>query len=128
MLTTDPNLPTPTPAPATESKPIQYRKHLAWGEHDPHRRQSTPLGMWAWLWQRISALLIVVLLVLHIALPYKPAIQFLLLLTVTFHATLGLRVILLDFNLVSVRHHRTLAWALPLAGLAVLFVVWRWIY
>ena len=126
MLTTEPN--PPSPAPATESKPIQYRKHLAWGEHDPHRRQSTPLGMWAWLWQRISALLIVVLLALHIALPYKPAIQFLLLLIVTFHATLGLRVILLDFNLVSVRHHRKLAWGLPLVGLAVLFLVWTWIY
>ena len=80
-----------------ESKPpVQYRKHLQWGEQDPHRRQNTPLGMWAWLVQRVSALLIVVLLVLHITLPYKLAIQFLLLLTVTFHATLGLRVILLD--------------------------------
>ena len=52
-------------------KPVQYRKHLRWGEHDPHRRANTPIGMWAWLWQRISALLIVVLLVLHITLPYK---------------------------------------------------------
>ena len=93
-----------------EEKPApQYRKHLRWGEHDPHRRSSTPLSMWAWLWQRISALAIVVLLVLHIALPYKPIIQLLLLLAVTFHATLGLRVILLDFNLVSVRHHKVLA-------------------
>src|SRR5436309_11179847 len=108
-----------------EEKPIQYRKHLSWGEHDPNRRQNTPLGMWAWLWQRISALLIVVLLALHITLPYKPVIQLLLLLTVTFHATLGLRVILLDFNLVSIRYHRTLAWALPLAGLAIMFCVWR---
>ena len=76
-----------------DDKPVQYRKHLRWGEHDPHRRQNTPLGMWAWLWQRVSALIIVVLLVLHITLPYKLAIQFLLLLTVTFHASLGLRVI-----------------------------------
>ena len=112
----------------TETKPVTYRKHLRWGELDPHRRANTPLGMWAWLWQRISALAIVVLLVLHITLPYKLAIQFLLLLTVTFHATLGLRVILLDFNLVSIRHHRTLAWALPIAGLIVMFFVWRSIY
>ena len=111
-----------------EEKPLQYRKELRWGEQDPHRRANTPLGMWAWLWQRISALLIVVLLVLHITLPYKLAIQFLLLLVVTFHATLGLRVILLDFNLVSVRYHRALAWGLPLAGVAILFVVWKWIY
>jgi succinate dehydrogenase / fumarate reductase cytochrome b subunit len=111
-----------------ETKPIQYRKHLQWGEHDPHRRQNTPLGMWAWLWQRISALAIVVLLVLHITLPYKPVIQFLLLLVVTFHATLGLRVILLDFNLVSIRYHRLLAWGLPALGLIVLLCVWLWIY
>src|SRR3954454_12275193 len=111
-----------------EEKPLQYRKPLAWGEHDPHRRANTPLGMWAWLWQRISALLIVVLLVLHITLPYKLPIQFLLLLTVTFHATLGLRVILLDFNLVSVRYHRALAWGLPAVGLVVMFFVWRYLY
>jgi succinate dehydrogenase/fumarate reductase cytochrome b subunit len=111
-----------------DDQKTQYRKHLSWGEHDPHRRRSTPLSMWAWLWQRISALLIVVLLVLHITLPYKQPIQFLLLLTVTFHATLGLRVILLDFNLVSVRYHKMLAWSLPIVGLIVLFFVWRWIY
>src|SRR5438128_11189799 len=112
----------------TTDKPIQYRKHLRWGEQDPHRRENTPLGMWAWLWQRISALVIVVLLVLHITLPYKPVIQFLLLLTVTFHAQLGLRVILLDFNLFSVRYHRALAWGLPITGLVVMFFVWRAIY
>ena len=112
-----------------ELKPaVRYRKHLRWGEHDPHRRERTPLSMWAWLWQRISALLIVVLLVLHITLPYKLVIQFLLLLTVTFHATLGLRVILLDFNLVSVRHQRALAWGLPAVGLVVMFIVWFSIY
>jgi len=111
-----------------EKPPVQYRKHLTWGEQDPHRQANTPIGMWAWLSQRISALLIVVLLVLHITLPYKLAIQFLLLLTVTFHATLGLRVILLDFNLVSVRYHRTLAWGLPVLGLIALFFTWRAIY
>ena len=111
-----------------ETKPVQYRKHLTWGEHDPHRRANTPLGMWAWMWQRISALLIVVLLVLHIWMPYKPLIQFVLLLVVTFHATLGLRVILLDFKLVSIRHHRKLAWGLMACGLIAMFFVWRSIY
>ena len=111
------------PKPAPHSRP-----HLRWGEHDPHRRERTPLSMWAWLWQRISALAIVVLLVFHILLPYKPLIQFLLLLTVTFHATLGLRVILLDFNLVSIRHHKKLAWGLPAAGLILMFIVWLSIY
>jgi succinate dehydrogenase / fumarate reductase cytochrome b subunit len=116
-----------SPADATTAAG-PYRRHLRWGEHDPHRRANTPLSMWAWLWQRISALLIVVLLVLHITLPYKLVFQFLLLLTVTFHATLGLRVILLDFNLVSIRHHRALAWGLPAAGLVIMFIVWFSIY
>src|SRR3954452_8444644 len=111
-----------------EIKPTQYRRHLQWGEQDPHRRKNMPLSMWAWLWQRISALLIVVLLALHITLPYKQVIQLLLLLVVTFHATLGLRVILLDFNLVSVRHHKKLAIGLPIAGLVVLAIVWKTIY
>ncbi len=109
-------------------KPVVYRKHLRWGEHDPHRTVNTPLGMWAWLMQRISALALVVLIGLHVALPYKPFVQFVLLLTVTFHATLGLRVILLDFNLVSVRHHRKLAWGLVGCGLVVMLFVWRSIY
>ena len=71
---------------------------------------------------------IVVLLVLHITFPYKLAIQFLLLLTVTFHATLGLRVILLDFNLVSIRYHKALAIGLPILGLIVFVIVWLRIY
>ena len=124
-VTDEPESPATPPAAAAAGP---YRRHLRWGEHDPHRRANTPLSMWAWLWQRISALLIVVLLVLHITLPYKLAIQFLLLLTVTFHATLGLRVILLDFNLVSVRHHKKLAIGLPIAGLIVLAIVWKAIY
>ena len=72
-----------------EKTSIEYRKPLRWGEHDPNRRKNTQIGMWAWMWQRISALAIVVLLVLHITLTYKPLLQFLLLLAVTFHAALG---------------------------------------
>jgi succinate dehydrogenase/fumarate reductase cytochrome b subunit len=107
-----------------DEKPIQFRKHLQWGEQDPMRRANTPLGMWAWLWQRVSALAIIVLLVFHITLPYKQIIQFLLLLVVTFHATLGLRVILLDFNIVNVRHHKILAWGMLIAGLVIFALVW----
>jgi succinate dehydrogenase / fumarate reductase cytochrome b subunit len=104
--------------------PLDYRKPLAWGELDPHRRENTRIGMWAWLWQRVSALAIVVFLALHVTLTYKPAVQLLLLTAVTFHAALGLRVILLDFNLVDVRYQRALVWGLVGLGLVVMAVIW----
>jgi len=84
--------------------------------------------MWAWLWQRISALAIIVLLALHVTLTYKLVIQFLLLLVVTFHAALGLRVILVDFNLVSVKYQRALIWGLMGLGLAIAAIIWLSIY
>ena len=111
-----------------EHRPAEYRKPLQWGEMDPHRRENTRIGMWAWLWQRISSLAILVLLVLHIIFTYQPAIQFLLLLAVTFHASLGLRVILLDFNLVSVRYHRALVWGLTALGIGAAIAIWFSIY
>ncbi len=107
---------------------IGYRKPLQWGEFDPNRRKHIYVGMWAWLWQRISALAIIVLLALHITLTYKPWLQFLLLLAVTFHATLGLRVILLDFNLVNVKYQRALIWGLTGVGLLVFVLIWKSIY
>jgi succinate dehydrogenase/fumarate reductase cytochrome b subunit len=103
---------------------IEYRKPLRWGEHDPHRGENTQVGMWAWMAQRISALAVVVFLSLHITLTYKPLIQFLLLLSVTFHASLGLRVVLLDFNLVDIKYQRALIWGLTGLGLLVMTIVW----
>ncbi|MGA2990662.1 MAG: hypothetical protein ABSD88_09325 [Candidatus Korobacteraceae bacterium] len=111
-----------------ENTTIDYRKPLRWGELDPHRRENTRIGMWAWLWQRISALAIVVLLALHVTLTYKLFIQFLLLLVVTFHAALGLRVILLDFNLVDVKYQKALVWGLIGLGLVVMGIIWFSIY
>ncbi len=105
-----------------------YRKPLQWGEFDPNRRKNMFVGMWAWMWQRISAIAIVFLLALHITLTYKPWLQFLLLLAVTFHATLGLRVILLDFNIVNVKYQRALIWGLTGLGLVVFILIWRSIY
>ena len=107
---------------------IEYRNPLQWGEFDPNRRRNMYVGMWAWMWQRISALAIVVLLALHLTLTYKPWLQFLLLLAVTFHAALGLRVILLDFNLVNVKYQRALIWGLTGLGLVVFILIWKSIY
>jgi len=107
---------------------MNYRKPLQWGEYDPHRRENTQIGMWAWLWQRISALAIVVLLAVHVTLTYRPLIQLLLLLAVTFHAALGLRVILLDFNIVGVKYQRILIWGLVGLSLVVMVLIWFSIY
>lgn len=107
---------------------LEYRAPLKWGELDPHRRKNTKVGMWAWLWQRISALAIVVFLVLHVTLTYKPIIQFGLLLFVAFHAALGLRVILLDFNIVDIKYQRALVWGLVALGLLSMGIIWFSIY
>ena len=111
-----------------ENSVTNYRKPLQWGEFDPNRRKNMFVGMWAWMWQRISAIAIVFLLALHVTLTYKPWLQFLLLLAVTFHATLGLRVILLDFNLVNVKYQRALIWGLTSLGLVVMALIWQSIY
>jgi len=107
---------------------VQYRLPLRRGEYDPYRWRSTLPGMWAWLWQRISALLIIVFLGLHLVLTYRPLIQLLLLMVVTFHAALGLRVILLDLGVVHVRYQRALFGGLIALGIVVLALIWFSIY
>ena len=107
---------------------IQYRRPLIRAEIDPDRWRSTQVGMWAWLWQRISALAIIVFLALHLTLTYRPLIQFLLLLVVVFHGALGLRVILLDFGVVSVKYQKALIAGLGVLGIAMLAIIWTGIY
>lgn len=107
---------------------MEYRTPLKWKELDPYRRQSTHIGMWAWVWQRISALAILVLLVLHLTLTYIPIIQFLLLMVVTFHAALGVRVILLDFNVVNVKYQKFLIYGLLGLGIVAFIITWKSIY
>jgi len=111
-----------------EEKKVAFRYPLRRKELDPNRWRSTQAGMWAWIWQRVSALIIIVLLVLHVTLPYRPLIQFLLLLTVVFHVTLGLRVILLDFGLVNVKYQKTLIGGLAALGAVIFILVWTGIY
>jgi len=98
------------------------------GEQDPNRWKNTPVGMWAWIWQRASALAIIFFLALHLTLTYTPIIQFLLLLAVTFHAVLGLRVILLDFNIVNVKYQKALIAGLGATGVLMLIIIWKGIY
>ena len=111
-----------------ENAKMNVRDPLQWGELDPYRRGRAHVGMWAWLLQRASAVCIVVFLTLHVFFTYKPFIQFLLLATVAFHAALGLRVILLDFNLVSIKKQRALVYWLPGIGIALALLVWGLTY
>ena len=107
---------------------IKYREPLRKGELDVNRWRNTQIGMWAWIWQRVSALAILAFLGLHLTLTYKPVIQFLLLMTVTFHAVLGLRVILLDFNIVNVKYQKALVAGLGALGIAIFIIIWTRIY
>jgi len=85
--------------------------------------RDTKAGMWAWLLVRASAVFTVVLVALHLIYPYAVSVQFLLLLTLTFHAVLGVRVILLDLG-VGVRFQKPLMAGLLLLGLVVFLLVW----
>jgi succinate dehydrogenase hydrophobic anchor subunit len=105
-----------------------YRNALKRGEMDPHRTENTAAGMWAWMFQRFSAVALIVLVGLHLALTYNRVVQFLLLLVIAFHAALGVRVILLDFNLVAVKHHRALIFGLLVVAVAATTTIWFAVY
>jgi succinate dehydrogenase/fumarate reductase cytochrome b subunit len=88
--------------------------------------KSTLPGMWAWLLQRVSAILILVFLLLHFFFPYRRPVQFLLLAVVAFHACLGIRVFLIDLG-ANVATQRALFIAGVLLALFGLFFVWSYL-
>ena len=59
--------------------------------------------------------------------PLKPLL-FLLLMVVTFHAALGVRVILLDFNIVNVKYRKLLIYGLLGLGAVAFIIIWKSIY
>jgi succinate dehydrogenase / fumarate reductase cytochrome b subunit len=87
---------------------------------------STLPGMWAWLLQRVSALFILVFLTLHFFLPYRRPMQFILLLVVALHASLGIRVFLIDLG-AEVKTQRILFVLFLLAAAVGLFFVWNYL-
>jgi succinate dehydrogenase / fumarate reductase cytochrome b subunit len=85
------------------------------------------LGMWTWVFQRLSALVLMVLLPWHWVNPYSRPVRVAVLCFVIFHAAAGVRVMLLDFGLPE-RWHRGLAWTLAGIGLIVFgYVAWRYV-
>jgi succinate dehydrogenase hydrophobic anchor subunit len=87
--------------------------------------RDTRTGMWAWLIQRAAAVLLVVVVAVHLANPFRRGVQAALLALVLLHALLGVRALLLDVGLPP-RWHRLL-FVLALALAALLFaLVWTW--
>jgi succinate dehydrogenase hydrophobic anchor subunit len=76
------------------------------------------LGMWTWLFQRASSLVLMVLLPWHWVNPYSRPVRIAVLFFVIFHAAAGVRVMLTDFGLAE-RWHRGLVWALAGVGLII---------
>ena len=84
-----------------------------------------PAGMWAWLIQRVAAVLLLVVIAAHLVNPFRRGVQAALLALALLHALLGVRALLLDVG-VPVRWHRAL-FAAAVALAAVLFIgVWTW--
>lgn len=86
-------------------------------------RRTLP-GMWAWLFQRVSAILILFFLTLHFFFPYRRPLQFLLLLVVAFHASLGIRVFLIDLG-ANVKTQKILFLLFLLLAAFGLFYIWN---
>ena len=88
--------------------------------------RSTLPGMWAWLMQRVSAILILLFLTLHFFLPYRRPLQFLLLLVAALHASMGIRVFLIHLG-ADVKTQRTLFIISLLLAAFALFFVWNYL-
>jgi len=88
--------------------------------------RSTLPGMWAWLLQRVSAILILLFLTLHFFLPYRRPLQFLLLLFVALHAALGIRVFLIDLG-ADVKTQKALFIVFLLVAAFGLFFLWSYL-
>jgi succinate dehydrogenase / fumarate reductase cytochrome b subunit len=88
--------------------------------------RSTLPGMWAWLLQRVSAILILLLLTLHFFLPYRRPLQFLLLLVVALHASLGIRVFVIDLG-ADVKTQKILFIGCLLLAAFGLFFIWNYL-
>jgi len=87
--------------------------------------RDTKAGMWAWLLQRVAAVGLLGVIVMHVKNPFMRPVQATLLGLVLLHGVLGIRSILLDFGL-PVRWHRLLFLLALLVALAAFALFWRW--
>jgi succinate dehydrogenase / fumarate reductase cytochrome b subunit len=107
-------------------------------------------GMWPWLGQRVTAVLVIVTIMVHLVLTHYVAIgelsfdnigdrlaggavlvnDVVLLLAVVYHALNGLRMVVLDWGLTNSRGRRTFDAALWLLGVvAIVYGIWAlWVW
>jgi succinate dehydrogenase hydrophobic anchor subunit len=76
------------------------------------------LGMWTWILQRASSVVLMILLPWHWINPYARPVRIAVLFFVIFHAAAGVRVMLTDFGLAE-RWQRGLVWTLAGIGLII---------
>lgn len=77
-------------------------------------------GMWAWVIQRLSAVVLLVIFPFHVLNPYNKWLRLTVLALVILHGMHGLKVIMTDFGFPA-RHQRKLLWALTAFGVAAFF-------
>jgi succinate dehydrogenase hydrophobic anchor subunit len=110
---------------ARRAEPARDRKVLIRRMGSAEAWRDTKVGMWAWLLQRVAAVALVAVIVVHVKDPFARPVQASLLALVLLHGLLGVRAILLDFGL-RARWHRLLFLLALLAGAAAFAIVWRW--
>ncbi|MEE9256966.1 MAG: hypothetical protein V3V56_07335 [bacterium] len=79
--------------------------------------RATYPGMWSWVIQRLSAVVLLVLFPFHVLNPYIAWLRVAVLALVILHGMHGLKVILTDFGFPA-RHQRKLLWVLSALGVA----------
>ncbi|HJP12836.1 MAG: hypothetical protein QF701_16555 [Nitrospinota bacterium] len=77
-------------------------------------------GMWAWVIQRLSAVVLLVIFPFHVLNPYNKWLRIAVLALVILHGMHGLKVIFTDFGFPA-RHQRKLLWVLTALGAAAFF-------
>ena len=87
--------------------------------------RGTRAGMWAWLIQRVAAILLLVVIAAHLVNPFRRGVQAALLALALLHALLGVRALLLDLGL-PFRWHRALFVAALALAAAIFVAVWTW--
>ena len=96
----------------------QSSSHTRFSVTLPASGRPAYLGMWTWVFQRISSLILMVLLPWHWVNPYSRPVRIAVLFLVIFHVAAGMRVMLLDVGLAE-RWHRSLVWTLAGTGLII---------